>query len=353
MKRTDIEKVISEYKSESNPDDRYTSFDYSYNYFRETTDLNKDIEKSCLVLGYYLASWGMLRSSSFLSKKSIKHLQPTIEYISTLDKSVWNIDVDNYSEKNIKIIIDIYNEVKDRLIVNKAKDLTLVSKVLLGVFGFTPAFDSYFCDSLRKISNGDCGFRKLDNNSLWFIYDFYQQNKESIDNLASQTFTTDFISGKKTKTNYTKAKIIDMYGFYKGLPKNDEIVFQVLGEGGGISIRRKKNKSNVKYIYEHSEFDPTDEGLDVNIKDEYNSFEQAFQVINNKYPWYMLFIETVHDDFRNYIIERLIEKINEKFVSPDYLEHSKDRLEEKLNIKLIHKGSLHTNNLIWECERII
>ena len=102
MKRTDIEKVVSEYKSKSNPDDRYTSFDYCYNYFRETTDLKKDIEKSCLVLGYYLASWGMLRSSSFLSKKSVKHLQPTIEYISTLENPVWNIDVDNYSEKILK-----------------------------------------------------------------------------------------------------------------------------------------------------------------------------------------------------------------------------------------------------------
>ena len=218
---------------------------------------------------------------------------------------------------------------------------------MLGVFGFTPAFDSYFCNSFRKISNGDFGFRKLDNKSLWFIYDFYQQNKESIDNLASQTYTTDFLSGEKTKTNYTKAKIIDMYGFGMGLPKKNEILFEIGGEDGGITISRKKNKSGVKYIYHHGEFDPTGEGLDVNINDEYNTFEQPFQLINNKYPWYMLYIETVHEDFKNYIIERLIEMINAKSVSLDNLENNKDHLEEVFQIKLSYTGSQHTNDLFW------
>ncbi|MDO9152435.1 MAG: hypothetical protein Q7U47_01785 [Paludibacter sp.] len=135
MKRTDIESVIEDFKSKSKPDDRYTSFDYCYNYFWTTNDLNKDIEKSCLVLGFYLASWGMFRGSSFLLQHSIKHFQRTIEYINTLDKSVWKIDVDNYTEENIETIISIYKEIKERLILNGNTDLTLITKVLLGVFG--------------------------------------------------------------------------------------------------------------------------------------------------------------------------------------------------------------------------
>ena len=102
MTRTDIETLVNKFKSQSNPDDRYTSFDYCYNYFKTTKDLTIDIEKSCLTLGFYLASWGMFRGSSFLLQKSAKHFQTTIEYISTLDKSVWDIDVDNYDKKTFR-----------------------------------------------------------------------------------------------------------------------------------------------------------------------------------------------------------------------------------------------------------
>lgn len=213
MVRVDIEKIVNEYKTKSNPDDRYTSFDYCYNYFRETKDLTRDIEKSCLVLGFYLASWGMLRGSSFLLQKSIKHFQPTIQYISTLDKSVWGIDVDKYDEENIKTIIRIYKEVKDRLIFKGNADVTLITKVLLGVFAFMPAFDNYFCNTFREITDRQCGFRKVDLKSLTFIKTFYEVNKPAIDNLSKQTSTIDFITGQRTTINYPKAKIIDMYGF--------------------------------------------------------------------------------------------------------------------------------------------
>src|ERR1035437_2167110 len=118
MKRTDIETIVNEFKNDSKPEDRYTSFDYCYNYFRTTKDLTTDIEKSCLTLGFYLASWGMYRGSSFLPKKSVKHFISTIQYIATLDKSLWEIEVDNYTEENMQTIIKIYKEIKDKLIEN-------------------------------------------------------------------------------------------------------------------------------------------------------------------------------------------------------------------------------------------
>jgi len=213
MKKTDIETEVAKFIVKSNPDHRYASFDYCYNYFRNTDDLTYDIEKSCLSLGFYLASWGMFRGSSFLLQKSLKHFEPTIRYISTLDKSVWKIDVDNYNEKNIQIIITIYREIKRMLIIENNADITLTTKVLLGIFGFIPAFDNYFTDTFRRIADGQCGFRKVNTKSLNFIRDFYTANTHAIDSLSRQTFTTDFVTGKKTEINYTKAKIIDMYGF--------------------------------------------------------------------------------------------------------------------------------------------
>lgn len=216
MIRNDIEPTVKKFILQSNPNDRYTSFDYCYNYFCTTEDLTKDIEKSCLTLAFYLASWGMFRGSSFLLQKSVKHFQSTIEYIATLDNSLWDIDVDNYNESNIKIIINTYNEIKERLIHNGNSDLTLITKIQLGIFGFIPAFDNYFGNGFRTIYHGQCGFRKINEKSLIFVKKFYDANKLTIDKLATDTFTTDFITGQKTNLNYPKAKIIDMYGFTIG-----------------------------------------------------------------------------------------------------------------------------------------
>ncbi|GEM_PF-411427 len=344
-KHTDIELVINDFKEKSKPDDRYTSFDYCYNYFQTTKDLTIDIEKSCLVLGFYLASWGMFRGSSFLLQQSVNHFKPTILYINSLDKSVWNIDVDKYDDKNIELIIEIYKEIKNRLIPNGNTDLTLVTKVLLGVFGFIPAFDNYFCDTFRMLFDGQCGFRRVNKASLNFIQNFYQENKSSIDNLSIKTFTTDFLTGEKTKINYPKAKIIDMYGFNKSNFMTTEKVFEILAEGGGICINRQKKKNEEIFLYNHSEFDPTEEGLDINEKGVYPSFEMPFLLVNNKYPWYMLHIETIHEDYRKFIIEKLIKKLNEKSIKPDDLEYSKNQLEVKLGIKLTFK--LNNGKAIW------
>ena len=218
----DIETIVNEFKTKSNPDDRYTSFDYCYNYFRTSKpdDLTNDIEKSCLTLGFYLASWGMFRGSSFLLEKSVKHFQPTIQYVATIDKTVWEIDVDSYDKENIQAIIKIYNDIKNRLIPNDNADLTLITKILLGVFGFIPAFDNFFCDTFRALFSGQCGFRRVNPNSLTCIKQFYESNKTTIDKLSNGTFTTDFMTEQKTTTNYTKAKIIDMFGFTVGLKKS-------------------------------------------------------------------------------------------------------------------------------------
>ena len=220
MKQTDIEQVVENFIAKSKPNDRFTSFDYCFNYFHTTPDLTKDMEKSCLALGFYLASWGMFRGSSFLLQHSVNHLKPTIEYVNTLDKAVWKIDADSYTERNMERIIHIYDEIKTRLLPKGNTHLTLVTKVLLGVFGFIPAFDNYFCNTFRLLSSGQYGFRSVNKQSLGFISRFYQENKDSIDKLSENTSTTDFATGKKTAIKYPKAKIIDMYGFNKNFLKD-------------------------------------------------------------------------------------------------------------------------------------
>lgn len=50
------------------------------------------------------------------------------------------------------------------------------------------------------------------------IYQFYVENKEEIEKLSNQTKVFDF-NGQLTKYHYSKAKIIDMYGFQVGYMK--------------------------------------------------------------------------------------------------------------------------------------
>ncbi len=79
--RNDIAEIINAFETKHDPTGRYASFDYCYNYFHPSNnnDLKKDMEKSCISLGFYLASWGMFRGSSFILEKSSKHIEPLIE----------------------------------------------------------------------------------------------------------------------------------------------------------------------------------------------------------------------------------------------------------------------------------
>jgi hypothetical protein len=223
MKQENIKEYLDYYLSETNPTDRYTSFDYCYNYFKTNSSeyILNNMEKSCLVLGFYLASWGMLRNS-FLLQKSIKFYEPIIKYIAELDRSYWSIDVDNYTDDNINKILKVYEDLKSKIIPkNKkgklAKAETLLTKILLGVFGFIPAFDSNFLKASESMSKENEGFTAVNIKNLKKISEFYVSNKTVLDEFASTTKTYDFATGEKTKISYTKAKIIDMYGFMVGL----------------------------------------------------------------------------------------------------------------------------------------
>ncbi len=217
MKQNDIESIINEFNKLNRINDRYSSFDYCYNYFHPSNrDKIDDKEKSCLVLGFYLASWGMLRGSSVLLSKSIKHYEKTIDYILDCDKSYWSIDVSNYNDENIEKIIEIYRNIREKLIEDKkTTHKTLVTKVLLGVFGIIPAFDNNFITTFKQITNNKCGFSVVNPQSLKYIKKFYDDNKTDIDKI--EIFTKDFTSENDTNIRYSKAKIIDMYGFQKYL----------------------------------------------------------------------------------------------------------------------------------------
>jgi hypothetical protein len=201
-----------------NPDARYASFDYCFNYFQSFKEKDcpqkladcDNIQISCLQLGFYLASWGMFRGSSFLFWSSIRYLMRLIENIANFDKNIWEIDVDRYSKENINLLLDCRSMIISSLGAANNPTDTLVTKIMLGVFGNAPAFDDNFCKGLKLK-------KSLDRHSIGFIAEFYLDTRTIIDQY--EIFTLDFHSGKETKRKYTKAKLVDMIGFIEGINK--------------------------------------------------------------------------------------------------------------------------------------
>ncbi|RJP85403.1 MAG: hypothetical protein C4518_16135 [Desulfobacteraceae bacterium] len=195
------------------PTERYASFDYCFNYFQQFRDAktfgkmadDEHMEMSCLHLAFYLASWGMFRGSSFLLERSAKFFEPLITAISSMDENIWNVDADNYTDENIDLLIKCAGIISDKCGKSNGPTDTLITKIMLGVFGNVPAFDDYF----RK----GFGCHSFGKKNLKMIKGFYENHKGQID--AAVIFTFDF-SGAETERCYTKAKIIDMIGFIKG-----------------------------------------------------------------------------------------------------------------------------------------
>lgn len=213
-----ISKIVNEFNTSKDPLQRYVSYDYCYNYFYKNQDvLLIDIEKSCAIIGFYLASWGMMRGSSFLLQKSYKYYEPLIIYIANLDDSVWDIDVIDY-ERESSLILQIYKDIKKIVIKKKQRDLVLVTKIMMGVLGISPAFDEYFCKTFKNIDPDKSRFTSFNKRSLDVIYNFYILNKFEIDSLSKDIKTIDFATGLG-KYRYKQAKIIDMYGFNKSFKK--------------------------------------------------------------------------------------------------------------------------------------
>lgn len=196
------------------PDERYASFDFCYNYFysfykeNRLSDLanEKNLQASCLQIGFYLASWGMMRGSSFLLEKSVRNYKNLIIEISKMEPELWKIDADDYTEENISLLLDCKKGIISALGKDNNPTDTLITKIMLGVFANVPAFDQYFIKSFK--------IRSFNKKSLLTIQKFYEENRDGFD--SYKIHTLDFSTAKETNIIYTKAKLIDMYGFMDG-----------------------------------------------------------------------------------------------------------------------------------------
>jgi len=137
------------------------------------------------------------------------------------------------------------------------------------------------------------------------------------------------------------------------MPKNSEVVFEMLAAGGDIIIERIHTNNGDRFIYHHDETDITGEGLDITDEKEYNDFETPFRLIRSRYPWFTFWVNAIHDDYREYILRELLEDLDRNHVTQDEFEFSIKRFEEMLKVSkgLVNYILPTPNGLTYLCDQ--
>lgn len=151
-----IERTILEYYREISNDKvhRFRSWEHCFRYFNESTPstIKRNKHGAAFRLGFYLASWGMYRPNGFLFKCDYSvHLNAIEVLVSPQLSTLWKGEFgmgesDSVLKNSIVGAISSLREVYEPFAKQHAGRVsdTLVTKVLLGVFGCLPACDQYF-----------------------------------------------------------------------------------------------------------------------------------------------------------------------------------------------------------------
>lgn len=152
--------IHSYYAPGLNHQHRYRSWEHCYAYFRENNPqgLAANPDEAALQLGFYLASWGMYRGSSFLLQYTYTVHRPAIAVLAE-ERFTPLLDMDCESPTVVRVIVPLICELIGALrqaykpFVLDAKSTqptdTLISKIILGTFACLPACDRYFISGFK------------------------------------------------------------------------------------------------------------------------------------------------------------------------------------------------------------
>lgn len=173
---------------------RYKSWEHCYNAFKIYRHDKNKVEFLCLHLSCYLASWGMLRNSALINYDYLIHKE-FVERIA--DTQYDKLYVENFRDISlVKKIVNIINGTYPNTI---SKTDTFTTKILLGVFGCTPAYDRYFKKAVTTYNVSSGNFNEK---SLIDLYSYYEMYFDEFEKLRNQLF--------EEGVYYTPMKMIDM-----------------------------------------------------------------------------------------------------------------------------------------------
>ncbi len=196
---------------------RYESWKHCYESFGDT---NKDNDYLALHLGFYLASWGMYRGSTGLLQKDYKIHIGAVAIIKKYYKDLRcskNFEVSKDSINKIlelkKELYDYYNgfnyQTKRNTFEKKPPTDTLLSKIILGTLGCTPAFDRYFNDGVKAHKIKATRFSQNDFEEL---FKFIERNRTEIVQFQNKLF-------HEERIYYPIFKSVDMFFWNEGYAK--------------------------------------------------------------------------------------------------------------------------------------
>ena len=180
---------------------RFRSWKHCHTAFQKFRNDPTKHELLSLHLAYYLASWGMLRNSFLRSHDYLVHLPLVKVFVNGQFEKLYT----EQTKECISLVLDAKTEINKAYKDNSPTD-TLITKILLGVFGCTPAFDRYFIRATRKYGVSSGTFNE---NSLLQLWQYYEQHKKLFEQVNKQM-------GKE----YTPMKLLDMCLWQIGFDEN-------------------------------------------------------------------------------------------------------------------------------------
>lgn len=228
-----FEEVSQFYKKiASDPNHRYRSWEHCYKFFQSSEKENLDL--AALNLGFYLASWGMYRGSSFLLQKDYKVHVGAVRIIQEKEFTpLHGISLENFTEKNVNLLFDglipklrnYYGNIKSSVPhLSNERDATdtLITKILMGTLGCIPAYDRFFIEGIR--STKDLKYSALNKTNFKALLAWCNKNPVP-DNIKKEI---------SIEVAYPIMKIIDMHFWRIGEIKLTESAIKKSEEELGI-----------------------------------------------------------------------------------------------------------------------
>lgn len=217
------EKFFRDLKLDENH--RYLSWEHCYKHFgnaRTETNSDADYDYLSLHLAFYLASWGMLRGSSFLLQKDYRvHIPAVKEILKPEYNSLFGLKCEQLEDEKVRnslktlysnlenIYAEIRNTVEHKENVKQKISPILLTKILLGTLGCVPAYDRFFIDGVKttEVTTGNFNLMSLDKLAKYYIQHFDQ-------------FETLRAIMKNNDVEYPPMKLLDMAFWYVGFEKS-------------------------------------------------------------------------------------------------------------------------------------
>lgn len=201
------------YEEQCVPNGRGRSWEHCYRFFQQKCrDLDDETVRhdAALQLGFYLASWGMYRGSSFLLNHPYTVHVPVVSALAS--SFLWEHD-------DVGTLDDSCGGIRDEImrLVRLVRGAypsepteTLITKVLLGTVGCLPARDENFRRSWTVHNLGRGGLK--DGRFVENVLRFCDDNRAALVELKPEIRITGL--GR----SYPLMKLVDMYFWQTGKP---------------------------------------------------------------------------------------------------------------------------------------